>query len=151
MCFKFPFNLVGKSTMAFLTDQSWHVRKSWYTFGSLEQGVQCCFVMNLTRVYKKCTAVVSFVVQVTAVWLYTTALLQLCQNIILFCAQILFHNLLQLCWRMSFLVPVDICYYDIIQLPLKIKLPVASRFLWTRIALHATQFLLHATVCMRIA
>ena len=29
--FKFPFNLTGKSTMAFLTGQSWCILKSWYT------------------------------------------------------------------------------------------------------------------------
>ena len=27
----FPFNLIGKSTMVFLTDQSWRVLKSWNT------------------------------------------------------------------------------------------------------------------------
>ena len=32
--FEFPFILIGKSTMAFLTGQSWHVLKSWYTAGS---------------------------------------------------------------------------------------------------------------------
>ena len=31
MCFKFPFNLIGKSTMAFLTGQLWPVLKYWYT------------------------------------------------------------------------------------------------------------------------
>ena len=31
VCFEFPFNLIGKSTMAFLTGQSWRVLKSWYT------------------------------------------------------------------------------------------------------------------------
>ena len=29
--FEFPFNLIGKSTMAFLSGQSWRVLKSWYT------------------------------------------------------------------------------------------------------------------------
>ena len=33
--FEFHFNLIGKSTMAFLTDQSWRVFKSWYTGGCL--------------------------------------------------------------------------------------------------------------------
>ena len=31
MRFRFPFNLIGESTMAFLTVQSWRVVKSWYT------------------------------------------------------------------------------------------------------------------------
>ena len=28
---EFPFILIGKKTMAFLTDQSWRILKSWYT------------------------------------------------------------------------------------------------------------------------
>ena len=32
--FEFPFILIGKLTMAFLTGQSWHVLKSWYTGGA---------------------------------------------------------------------------------------------------------------------
>ena len=35
--FEFPFNLIGDSTMAFLTGQSWRVLKSWYTGGDPEQ------------------------------------------------------------------------------------------------------------------
>ena len=31
--FEFPFTLIGKSTMAFLTGQSWRVLKSCYTGG----------------------------------------------------------------------------------------------------------------------
>ena len=38
MRFRFPFNLIGKSTMAFLTVQLWRVLKSWYTGGGPEQG-----------------------------------------------------------------------------------------------------------------
>ena len=34
--FKFPFILIGKSTMEFLIGQSWRVVKSWYTGGSPE-------------------------------------------------------------------------------------------------------------------
>ena len=37
MHFKFPFNLIVKTTMAFLSVQSWHVLKSWYTGGGPEQ------------------------------------------------------------------------------------------------------------------
>ena len=48
MRFEFPFNLVGKSTIAFLTGQSWHVLKSQYTGGgSAEQGVWRCFADGL--------------------------------------------------------------------------------------------------------
>ena len=43
MRFEFLFNLIGKSTMAFLTGQSWRVLKSWYTGGSPEQGFWRCF------------------------------------------------------------------------------------------------------------
>ena len=32
--FEFPFILIGKLTMAFLTGQSWRVLKSWYTGGA---------------------------------------------------------------------------------------------------------------------
>ena len=35
--FEFPFILIGKSTMTFLTGQSWHVLKSGYTAGGPEQ------------------------------------------------------------------------------------------------------------------
>ena len=53
MRFEFPFNLVGKSTIAFLAGQSWHVLKSQYTGGgSAEQGVWRCFAdgLNLSLV-----------------------------------------------------------------------------------------------------
>ena len=30
MGFEFPFNLIGKSTLAFLKGESWRVLKSWY-------------------------------------------------------------------------------------------------------------------------
>ena len=43
MLFEFLFILIGKSTMAFLTGQSWRVLKSWCTGGSLEQGFWRCF------------------------------------------------------------------------------------------------------------
>ena len=43
VCFEFPSNLMGKSTMASLTDQSWRVLKSWYTGGGLKQGFWRCF------------------------------------------------------------------------------------------------------------
>ena len=43
MRFRFPFNLIGKWTMAFLTVQSWRVLKSWYTGGGPEQGFRRWF------------------------------------------------------------------------------------------------------------
>ena len=49
MRFKFPFNLIGKSTMAFLTGQSCHVLKSWYTGWDLEQGFRRCFADGLNQ------------------------------------------------------------------------------------------------------
>ena len=41
--FEFPLNLIGKSTMAFLTGQSWCILKSWYTGEDLEQEFRRCF------------------------------------------------------------------------------------------------------------
>ena len=49
MRFEFPFNLIGKLTMAFLTVQSWRVLKSWYTGTDLEQGFRRCFVDGLNQ------------------------------------------------------------------------------------------------------
>ena len=47
--FEFPFILIGKSTMTFLTGQSWHVLKSWYTAGGPEQRFQRCFADGLDQ------------------------------------------------------------------------------------------------------
>jgi len=47
--FEFPFNPVGKSTIAFLMGQSWHILKSWYTGGGPEQGFRCCFADRLNQ------------------------------------------------------------------------------------------------------
>ena len=44
-----PFNLIGKSTMAFLTGQSWRVFKSWYIGGGLKQGFRRCFADELNQ------------------------------------------------------------------------------------------------------
>ena len=41
--------LIGKLTMAFLTSQSWHILKSWYTVGGSEQGFWCCFADGLNQ------------------------------------------------------------------------------------------------------
>ena len=45
--FEFPFILIGKSTMTFLTGQSWHVLKSWYTARGPQQRFQRCFADGL--------------------------------------------------------------------------------------------------------
>ena len=50
MRFEFLCILLGKSTMAFLTDQAWRVLKSWYTGGDPEQGFRFCLEHGLTRV-----------------------------------------------------------------------------------------------------
>ena len=47
MRFEFPLNVIGKSTMAFSTVQSWRVLKSWYTGGSPEQEFRYCFADGL--------------------------------------------------------------------------------------------------------
>ena len=46
---EFSFILIGKSTMAFLTDQSWRVLKSWYTAGGQEQRFRRCFADGLNQ------------------------------------------------------------------------------------------------------
>ena len=47
--FEFPFILKVKSTMAFLTGQSWWVLKYWFTSESLEQGFRRCFADGLNQ------------------------------------------------------------------------------------------------------
>ena len=49
MHFEFPSILIDKSTMAFLTGQSWRVLKSWYTGGDPEQGFRHCFADGLNQ------------------------------------------------------------------------------------------------------
>ena len=44
MSFKFPFNLFGKLTLAFLKSRSLRILKSWYTGSGPEQGFRCCCV-----------------------------------------------------------------------------------------------------------
>ena len=46
MRFEFPFNLIGKSTIAFLAGQSRCVLKPWYTSGP-EQGLWHCLADGL--------------------------------------------------------------------------------------------------------
>ena len=52
--FEFPFILKGKSTMAFLTGQTWCVLKYWFTSGSLEQGFRRCFADRLNQSLVSC-------------------------------------------------------------------------------------------------
>ena len=49
MLFEFPFILIGKSTMALLTGQSWCVLKSWYTGGGPGQRFRRCFSDGLSQ------------------------------------------------------------------------------------------------------
>ena len=58
MRYEFLFILIGKSTMAFLTDQSRRALKSRYTGGDQDQRFQRCFVDRLNQ------SLVSFVAQV---------------------------------------------------------------------------------------
>ena len=47
--FEFLFNLIGKSTMALISGQSWRVLKSWYTSWGPEQGFRRCFADGLNQ------------------------------------------------------------------------------------------------------
>ena len=49
MHFEFPSILIDKSTMAFLTGQSWRVLKCWYTGGGPEEGFQRCCADGLNK------------------------------------------------------------------------------------------------------
>ena len=49
MRFKFPFNVIGKLTMAFSTGQSRRVLKSLYTGGDPEQRFWRCFTDGLNQ------------------------------------------------------------------------------------------------------
>ena len=53
--FQFRFILIGKSTVVFLTSQSWRVLKSWYT-GRPEQGFGRCFSDGLNQSLVSSTA-----------------------------------------------------------------------------------------------
>ena len=89
--FQISFQPDGHIDNGFLTGQSWHVLKSWYTGGGLEQGFQHCFADGLNHSLQKIDSC-SFVCGAGYSCMYTTALWQLCENIILLYAQILFHN-----------------------------------------------------------
>ena len=46
---RFSLNLIGESTVAFLTGQSWCIFKPWYTGGDPEQGLWRCFADGLNQ------------------------------------------------------------------------------------------------------
>ena len=52
----FLFILIDRTTMAFLTGQSWRVLKSWYTGETPEQGFWCCFADGLNQSLVSCAA-----------------------------------------------------------------------------------------------
>ena len=76
--FKFCFIFVGKSTMAFLTGQSWRILKSWYSAGDPEQGFWRCFpdglnkswVMSLTQADAPQVSTLKSVKSPTHQWLF---------------------------------------------------------------------------------
>ena len=47
--FEYLFNLIGKSTMGFLTRHSWRVLKSWYTGGYPKQGFRRRYTDELNQ------------------------------------------------------------------------------------------------------
>ena len=49
ICLEFLFNLIGKSTMAFLTDQLRHILKSWYTGGTQSKDFGAVLQTGSTR------------------------------------------------------------------------------------------------------
>ena len=49
--FVIKLTLIGKSTMAFLTGQSWHILKSWYLGDGPEQGFRRCFAERLNQCF----------------------------------------------------------------------------------------------------
>ena len=52
ICLEFPFNLIGKLTMAFLTGQSWHILKflvNRWGPRTPEQGFLHCFTDRLNQ------------------------------------------------------------------------------------------------------
>ena len=54
--FEFPFIVIGKSTMAFLTGQSWRVLKPWYTCGAQNKDFGAISQTGLTRSLVPCVA-----------------------------------------------------------------------------------------------
>ena len=73
MRFEFPFNLIGKSTIAFSTGQSWRVLKSWYTAGGPEGGFRRSLADGLNqRVVSSVAQAKSLVEQAFPYWRLST-------------------------------------------------------------------------------
>ena len=73
MLFEFPFNLIGKSTMAFSTGQSLRVLKSWYTAGGPEGGFRRSLADGLNqRVVSSVAQARSLVEQAFPYWRLST-------------------------------------------------------------------------------
>ena len=72
--FEFPFILIGKSTMAFLTGQSWCILKSWYIGGSPDQGLWRCFadglIQSLLSFLARVRSETAFRLLITLRWLH---------------------------------------------------------------------------------
>ena len=54
--FEFPFILIGKWTMAFLTGQSWRILKSQYTGGAQNKNISAISQTGFTRSLVPCVA-----------------------------------------------------------------------------------------------
>ena len=73
MLFEFPFNLIGKSTMAFSTGQSLRILKSWYTAGGPEGGFRRSLADGLNqRVVSSVAQARSLVEQAFPYWRLST-------------------------------------------------------------------------------
>ena len=47
-------SIIGKSTMAFLTGQSWHILKSWYTGAVSQMDLTRSLVSSVVQAAHKC-------------------------------------------------------------------------------------------------
>ena len=54
--FEFPFIVFGKSTMAFLTGQSWRILKFWYTGGAQNKDIGAISQTGFTKSLVPCVA-----------------------------------------------------------------------------------------------
>ena len=54
--FEFPFIVIGISTMAFLTGQSWHILKFWYTGGAQNKDIGAISQTGFTKSLVPCVA-----------------------------------------------------------------------------------------------
>ena len=49
--FEFPFNLIGKGTMVYLTGRSWRLLKSWCTGGAQNNDFGVCYLCSEQMVF----------------------------------------------------------------------------------------------------